>query len=201
MREDEYSHKGVDRATQIDKKLIESNEYRRKFDNATDNPKVNKTLYDSAKEMLIERSGTRYESMRWIDGDTGEIIAKAEYMGKSDKYSGSEFEEKVLYDDAKLSKQLNNHVNILTLHNHPNSTAPSSSDLNSMVIRHYRLGFVVTHDGRLYKYSANDTISSTVFDMVVSDFLDDGYSINEAQLLAYENFAKNSDISVMEVTK
>jgi hypothetical protein len=70
-----------------------------------------------------------------------------------------------------------------------------------MVKRHFNIGFVVTHDGRLYKYTAKDSISSTVFDMAVSDFLDDGYTINEAQILAYENFAKNCDISVKEVTK
>ena len=30
-----------------------------------------------AKEMLKHRSGTLYEDMYWIDGDTGEIVASA----------------------------------------------------------------------------------------------------------------------------
>jgi hypothetical protein len=52
MSEDEYGHKGIDRTVQVDKTIIESNDFRRKFDNATDNRVVNKTLYTSAKEIF-----------------------------------------------------------------------------------------------------------------------------------------------------
>jgi hypothetical protein len=201
VREDEYSHKGIDRATQVDKKLIESNEYRRKFDNATDNPKVNKVLYESAKEILFDRSGTHYESMYWINGDTGDVLVKAEYMGKIGRYTGARFYNRVVYDDAKLKKQLCGHLNIITIHNHPNSTAPSPSDLNSAFKRHYLSGYTVSHNGTVYEYKANDETNITAFDMAVSEYLDDGFDINNAQLLAYKSFSKYSNISVREVLK
>jgi hypothetical protein len=132
MREDESSHKGVDRTTQIDKSVIDSNDYRRKFDNATDNPVINKTLYDSAKEILENRSGTRYETMHWIDGDTGKIIIKYDSMGKDKKFSGEKYEFKVDYGKSILSK-LAGHNNIIVIHNHPNSTAPSAGDFNNEI--------------------------------------------------------------------
>jgi proteasome lid subunit RPN8/RPN11 len=201
VREDEYSHKGLDRKTQVNRAYIESNEFKRKFDNATDNPTVNKVLYDSAKEMLYDRSGTRYESMRWIDGDSGKIIAKAEYMGKQDKYKGEAYEERVLYDDNKLKRQLSGHNKIITIHNHPNSTTPSTSDLNSTAKRGYSVGFVVTHDGRLYKYTAEEEINHKVFDMTMTKYINDGYNVNEAQILAYENISNNTKINVKEVLR
>ena len=60
--------------TLVNKTYIESGEYKRKFDNATENKEVNKTLYDCAKTALKHRSGTAFEDMYWIDSDTGKII-------------------------------------------------------------------------------------------------------------------------------
>ena len=40
---------GRNKKTLVNKTYIESGEYKRKFDNATDDPLVNKALYDCAK--------------------------------------------------------------------------------------------------------------------------------------------------------
>ena len=56
------------------KQLIESGEYKRKFDNATDNPNVNKSLYICAKNALKHRSGTELEDMYWLDSESGGVI-------------------------------------------------------------------------------------------------------------------------------
>ena len=65
---------GRNKDTIVNKSYIDGGEYKRKFDNATDNPNVNKSLYDCAKSALKHRSGTIYEDMYWIDMDTGKII-------------------------------------------------------------------------------------------------------------------------------
>ena len=70
----EYQRYGRNKETLVNKSYIESGEYRRKFDNATDNRKLNKALYDAAKTALKHRSGTELEDMYWFDGETGEII-------------------------------------------------------------------------------------------------------------------------------
>jgi proteasome lid subunit RPN8/RPN11 len=198
VREDEYSHKGIDRGAQIDKNLIESNEYRRKFDNATDNPKVNKVLYDLAKEMLFYRSGTRYESMRWIDGDTGEVIYKFDSMGNIPELTGADHELKVEYGENVLHK-LSGHNNIIVIHNHPNSTAPSAGDFNSAIKHGYSAGFVVTHNGRVFKYTSNQQISDSVYDITWQKYHNRGYDEIEAQIMTLRQFMRDADITYEEV--
>jgi hypothetical protein len=200
VREDEYSHKGIDRTTQIDKKLIESNDYRRKFDIATDNTKVNKVLYDSAKEILFDRSGTHYESMYWIDGETGKIIAKFLNMGKIDGLIGSEHKLKVEYDEKLLSRFKGIH-NIVTIHNHPNSSAPSAGDFNSAFKHGYSCGFVVTHNGRVFKYSSGEPISDVIYEKYWQSYIDNKYDVLTAQQKAIEKLSQNADISFTEVLK
>jgi hypothetical protein len=66
---------GRNKKTQIDKSYINSGNYRRKFDGISNNPELNKKLYELSKEMLQHRSGTLYEDMYWLNPDTSEIIA------------------------------------------------------------------------------------------------------------------------------
>ena len=73
----EYQRYGRNKNTVINSTYINSGEYRRKFDKITHNDDINRILYLKAKEMLFHRSGTLLEDMYWIDGDTGEIVAKA----------------------------------------------------------------------------------------------------------------------------
>jgi hypothetical protein len=198
LREDEYSHKGLDRAALINKTIIESNDYRRKFDNATDSPALNKLLYDLAKELLYKRSGTRYESMRWIDGDSLEVIAEFDSMGSIPELTGADHELKVEYGENVLHK-LSGHNNIVVLHNHPNSTAPSAGDFNSAYKRGYSLGFVVTHDGRLFRYTSSHLISNSTYEVYWQEFVDDGYDEVDAQIKAIRKFEANNDIRFTEV--
>ena len=69
----EYQRYGRNKDTVINSTYINSGEYRRKFDKITKNDESNRILYSKAKEMLFHRSGTLFEDMYWIDGDTGEI--------------------------------------------------------------------------------------------------------------------------------
>jgi hypothetical protein len=198
MREDEYSHKGIDRAAQIDRKIIESNEYRREFDNATDNPKLNKTLYESAKSILADRSGTHYESMRWIDGDSGNIITAFNDMGRIPKLIGEDHEFKVEYGENILHK-LNGYNNIVVIHNHPSSTAPSAGDFNSAYTNGYEVGFVVTHDGRVFKYTSHESISEMLYIRYWQRHMDENNDKIDAQKKAIGDLLRNFKITCEEV--
>jgi hypothetical protein len=198
VREDELSHKGIIRETMIDKPYINSNQFQRKFDYATDNEKVNKLLYSIAKKILIDRSGTRYESMYWIDKVKGTIITKFERMGKEDKYKGTEFEFRVIYDETCL-KKLDDNQRIITIHNHPNSTAPSPNDLNSAYLRKYDIGFTISHDGGLYRYICREPIDEMMFDRYMTKYLNEHYDWNTAQILAYKSLSRNINIEVKEI--
>ncbi|MDR0903006.1 MAG: hypothetical protein LBM59_00020 [Ruminococcus sp.] len=198
MLEDELGHRGVDKAALIDRAVIDSNDYRRKFDNATDNPKLNKALYDVAKILLYDRSGSLYESMYWLDGITGEIITKFVSMGRIPKLTGKDHELKVEYSDGLL-KKLRGHTNVTVIHNHPNSTAPSAGDFNSACIHNYTMGFVAAHDGRLFKYASNELINSNIYEKYWREYVEDYFEEVEAQKLAIDKIAQNSDITFEEV--
>lgn len=49
---------GRNKAALVNKKYIESGDYRAKFDRITENPEINRILYAKAKEILLHRSGT-----------------------------------------------------------------------------------------------------------------------------------------------
>jgi hypothetical protein len=196
--EDEYGHRGIEKALQINKTLIDGNEYRRKFDNATPDPRVNKTLYEKAKEILHDRSGTRYESMCWIDGDTGKVIFTFSDMGRLPGLTGQDHEYKVEYSDNILHR-LRGYNNIIVLHNHPNSTAPSAGDFNSACDHGYAMGFVVTHDGRVFSYSSRKQISDRIYNNYWLEFSDIYLDHVEAQIKAIEKIGVNADITIKEL--
>jgi hypothetical protein len=183
----------------IDKPYIMSSKFRRKFNNATSNQKLNKALYNAAKEMLFDRSGTNFESMYWFDGLTGDIIAKFDAMGRLPAYSGVSNEFKIIYD-KRISSKLFGYDNIVTLHNHPNSTAPSPGDLNSAYLHSYNDGFTVSHNGGLYRYTCKELVNEHMFDRYMSKFLSENCEWNEAQIRSYEKLSVNQQINVMEIT-
>lgn len=102
----EYQRYGRNKNTVVNKTYINSGEYRRKFDKITHNDDINRILYLKAKEMLFHRSGTLLEDMYWIDGDTGEIVAKA---------LDEKEEEKIDYA-ASILKAIQDKCNLITMH-------------------------------------------------------------------------------------
>ena len=136
----ELQRYGRNKDTLINKTYIDSGEYRRKFDNATTNPAVNKTLYECAKKALKHRSGTVFEDMYWIDGDSGKVILSV---------TDSTDERAVVYTN-KIKKAILSENPIITIHTHPSSMPPSVDDFNSCFKHGYCLGFVACHNGRVF---------------------------------------------------
>lgn len=181
---------GRNKDTLVNKTYIESGEYRRKFDNATDNKKVNKALYDSAKQALKHRSGTVYEDMYWIDGNTGKILAC-----KTD----STQERAVIYTDDIKNAIKNNNNNIVTIHTHPSSMPPSISDFNSAFRNGYDKGVVACHDGKVFIYSSKQKIENRLYDMYIQGYISEGLSEYEAQIKTLEKLKLNYAIDFKEV--
>ena len=65
---------GRNKKTQINHSYINSSEYRRRFDDITSSDKLNRLIYEKAKEMLSHRSGTLFEDMYWFDFETEMIV-------------------------------------------------------------------------------------------------------------------------------
>lgn len=88
----EEQRPGRNKDTTVNYTYINSGEYKRKFDCISNNKKLSRILYKTAKIMLKHRSGTKYEDMYWIDLDSLSIIAKETNAGveKQIMYSANE---------------------------------------------------------------------------------------------------------------
>lgn len=185
----EYQRYGRNKDTLVNKTYIDSGEYRRKFDKITDNPEVNKALYDCAKAALKHRSGTEFEDMYWIDSDTGEVIKSAldekEPMG-------------VVYSDS-IKKAISGRDNLITVHNHPHSMPPSVDDFNSNDSHKYVKGIVTCHNGKIFLYASNQIIEQKLYDLYIGQFIADGYTEYEAQILTLEKLKQSYNIEFWEV--
>lgn len=180
---------GRNKSTLVNKTFLESGEYRRKFDNATDNPFVNKTLYDCSKRALKHRSGTVFEDMYWINYNTGKILLSVE----------DSIEERAIVYTDKIKNIIKDNNNIITLHTHPSSMPPSCSDLNSCFNNGYKIGFVACHNGKIFGYTSNELINEKLYSMYIESFIKDGYEELEAQLNTLIKLSQSYDIKIWEV--
>lgn len=188
-QEKERQRYGRNKNTVINHAYIESGEYRRKFDQITDNPDVNRVLYQKAKEMLYHRSGTEIEDMYWIDGDTGDVVAK----------QLNETSIKSIHYSAGILNRIKGKRNLITLHTHPGSMPPSSADINSSYYHKYFIGLVVCHNGRIFKYKGLQSLSTMLFDMLVAKKKAEGYNEEKAQIEVLTNLKENGILELEEV--
>lgn len=191
MHELEEQRDGRNKNTVIDYNFICSNRFRKKFDRISDNKKLNKLLYKTAKKMLLHRSGTEYEDMYWIDLLKVKIVCKI---------TDSKYKKKILYTSA-IKKIVKNYENLLTIHTHPNSFPPSIDDINSNYDHNYEIGVVVCHDGRVYMYSAEERINANYYKLTVEDYLKNGYNEDTAQIEALKKMQEKFSIHFKEVTE
>lgn len=185
----EYQRYGRNKETLVNHTYINSGEYRNKFDKITDNKEVNRILYIKAKEMLIHRSGTMFEDMYWIDGDTGKVVAKA---------LNEQQESAVKYTDS-IKKLILGKDNLIAFHTHPNSMPPSIADFNSMLRNGYSKAFILCHDGKVVQYISNQEVSEILYIRYMQRYINYGCSEFEAQWKALEKLKENYDIDFWEV--
>lgn len=128
--------------SKVDLDYIKSDEFKHKFKQASDNPKLNKQLYKLAKAMLTHRNGTDGEDS-YILNKNGEILASS--FGKDDDLS-------VGFSSKKIHNLLKSNSTLIGIHNHPTNVGPSGADYAVANNRNYKFAFVITHDGRVFKY-------------------------------------------------
>lgn len=185
---------GRNKETVIDHMYISGGEFRKKFDLISNDKALNRLLYKLAKKMLEHRSGTLLEDMYWIDIDECQVVGEE---------TQSIVDSKIVYSDntRKMveSYRKNPEKSIITIHSHPSSFPPSIDDFMSNYDNDYSLGIVVCHNGDIYLYEASEELNSDYYNLVVANYLNDGYNNYESQLKAIEEFQKNFNITCKEV--
>jgi hypothetical protein len=185
----EYQRYGRNKETVINHPYINSGEYRNKFDKITENVNVNRVLYTKAKEMLVHRSGTKFEDMYWVDESTGKVVVSA---------LNEKIESGIQYTKTILNA-ISDNYNLIAFHNHPSSMPPSIADFNSMLIHEYKVAFVVCHDGKIIQYVSKEKVNERLYFLYIQEYIGKGYSEYESQWKALEKLKENYDIDFWEV--
>lgn len=180
---------GRNKETLVNHTYIESGEYRKKFDQISDNAELNKLLYQLAKKMLIHRSGTLFEDMYWIDPDTLEVVASE---------TNCELEQRVVYSKSTV-KAIRKKNGLITIHSHPHSFPPSLEDFNSNYKNKNSDGIVCCHDGKVYKYRSNEMVQKEMSDFYFRKYYAIVNDENEAQKQMWEEMMKRCKIYLEEV--
>lgn len=139
----EESRRSINRKTTIDRSYINSNEYRKSFEFLKEDKKTITKVAREAVRALNHRQGTLGEDLAFINSKTGQVLRNTSSQKKKKTYPTTKMKEMAL----------NNIGQIIALHNHPESGAPSLSDLNNA--KRYKYGIVVGHSGIIYKYTVD----------------------------------------------
>ena len=130
----------------VDLEYLKSEEYKNKFKGITGNTKVDEQLYKQSKAMLTHRNGTDKEDMCLIDSRTGKIAGHQ---------SNSKVDFGVEYNSSIENAIKNNpRDTLISIHNHSTNNPPTGSDFVSNGSNGYKLGLVVTHNGKVFTYKA-----------------------------------------------
>ena len=180
---------GRNKDATINHSYLNSGEFRKKFDQISDDKNLNRKVYQIVKKMLQHRSGTHYEDMYWIDIDSLEIVAS-----ETDQKSHS----KIKYSKA-TKKSIAKYENLLVVHTHPDSMPPSINDFNSALHNKYQICLVCCHDGRIFMYQSNNYVIEFFYRNTVAKYRKRGFSEFEAQMKALSVFQEDGDIFLKEV--
>ena len=151
----------VDQAVQITKKdgsnafsvnrdLVNSKQYHDKFEGLTSRKAVNESIYQESMKILEHRDGTDYEDIVALDARTGDVIVKNALSVQKGKTGFTEEQYKAL---------VKREGKVVLLHNHPNGSRPSFTDISSLFENSsFVSGSVaVGHDGSVHLISNPST--------------------------------------------
>lgn len=175
----------------LDSKMLQSREYVQKFNSMSDEPSERREFYKAAKEILSHRSGQNGEDIylyntelkKWYKSSTGKMAGTPEYT------------EKIVSGIKRAKKGT-----LISFHNHPASMPPSVDDINAASQNGYKTGYVLCHDGKIYRYSASEKyISQRIYEMHIARYRQKGYNEFEAQKQTIVDLSKEYGFLFEEV--
>lgn len=177
----------------VDLDYIRSSSYRRKFNQITDNSKVNDAIRQYATASLVHRNGTDGEDLYIVNAKTGELLLR--------KISSKNVLE-VNVKREEIASLLKNKTSLIGIHNHPTNILPTGSDFAAAGYRNYKFGVIVTHDGRVFKYSSgNRPFLASLLDNRIEKYQGKEYNLSkeEAHIKALNEFRKEYGITWEEI--
>ena len=121
---------------------MNSKEYHDEFDDITEHKAVNESLYQESMNIVNHRDGTDYEDICAIGAQTGDVIVKNDLSVRhgATGFTKEQFETFSSYEGNKI-----------LLHNHPNGSRPSYTDIKTLFDNDdVESSVAVGHDGSVH---------------------------------------------------
>lgn len=180
-------------ANVVDLDYIKSEDFRKKFNQITDNSAVNDALRKYATAMLTHRNGTDGEDLYIIDTQGNLVIRKI--SGKN------ELGVKISEDESSALR-MRYPNGAIGIHNHPTNILPTGSDFAAAGYRKYKFGIVATHTGKVYKYAVgNKPFLPRMLDDRIDKYTKSPYNLNveKAHMRALNEMVKEYGIVWQEL--
>lgn len=171
--------------------MLHTEAYKQKFTGITGNPSVDQQIYTQAVAQLTHRNGTYKEDLALISSITGKV------EGRQSKSSA----DNVVNYNSSLTNAIakNPAYSLISIHNHGTNNPPTGSDLAANGGRKYKLGVVVTHNGRVFTYKAGSKpFLATSFDARVDKLRGQGYNEFDAIIEALNQYTQEYGIEWSE---
>ncbi len=172
---------------------INSEAYANKFKKISKDNELNNLIYNKSIELLRNNNNSDTEGLCIITVPNKQVLLNV--RGERDAL-GVELSKK----QSGIVK--NCKMEIVGIHNHPTNLLPNGSDFTAAGYRGYKYGIVVTHDGRIYKYSVgNRPFLPALLDSRIDKYCAKEYNLNtrEAYEKALNEFRKEYGISWQEI--
>lgn len=154
-----------------DLEYINSDKYKNKFKNITEDPNLNQIIYKYSKAAVTHQSGSFNEDLTVISLDGKHIETTSNKKPYETMYTQS------LKEAIKESKP----YSLFAIHNHGTNVPPSGADLVSAGEKKYAFGIVACHNGSVYYYSCKNAkpFLPELMDKTVDKFRRKPYNMGE----------------------
>jgi hypothetical protein len=179
-----------DAANAVDWAKVSSAEYRRAFDELTDNAELNTLMYKEALAMLERRNNSDFEDLSIISRTVGLVVGRS---------TNAKVVGQTRYTEAiqrQIAQATSKGEELIAIHNHPNSLPPSADDIFSMQMRGYSRSLIVSHDGSVFIIDkVDDAYRPYHYNEVLRRTARDGLSEYDAVILALNELRRMDLIS------
>lgn len=175
----------------VDLDYIDSREYKNKFSLISNDPLVNKAIYERSKAALTHQNGKYTEDLSIID-ESGKLIGNtSSKIDNETKYTTSL--NKIIFSHPQNS--------LIAIHNHGTNFAPTGSDLTSAGFHKYKFGIVCCHDGKIFKYSVQNAkvFTRELFDNTVDKYEKRRYTKEKAIIQTLNDFERDYGVEWSEI--
>ena len=76
---------------------------------------------------------------------------------------------------------------------------PSVDDFNSCYNNNYTEGYIACHNGKVFRYTSEQEISETLYNLYMNEFIEEGLEEFDAQIMTLKKIMENHSVSFMEV--